>query len=225
MTPRASGYLFLLGLACGLAILPLTAYARLTPRWLRWLLIAAGSLVVGRYVALAGLALAEEPSRVWGLHRLWFGSLVGLTLPAVFAVDALIRHPAMTPKKLLRRFSPFLAAYAALILAGGSDPVPDRIAGWAVSLSPGWRLFAAIVQGLFIASFIAVCLLLARKLPVPAIQTALLVLTAAYLYLGVDGVIVAFGGWYDRPFLYSEMAASLALWYAFQTAASLQGGS
>ena len=225
MTQRAGGYLFLLGLACGLAILPLTAYARLTPRWVRWLLMAAGSLVVGRYVALAGFALADQPSHVWGLRYLWFGSAVGLTLPAVFAVDALIRHPAMTPKKLLLRFSPFLIAYAALILVGDSHPVPDRIAGWAVSLGPGWRLFAAAVQGVFVAGFVVLCLMLARKLPVPAIQTALLVLTAAYLYLGADGVLVASGGWYFRPFLYSEMAASLALWYAFQTAAALQTGS
>ena len=197
MMTRAGGYLFLLGLACGLAILPLTAYARLTPRRVRWLLLAAGALVVGRYVALAGFALADEPSRVWGLRYLWFGSAVGLTLPAVFAVDALIRHPAMTPKKLLWRFSPFLAAYAALIVAGPSHPIANQI--------------APIIQGLFVIGFVGLCLLLARNLPVPAIRTALWILAAAYVYLGVDGVG-------------AEMAASLALWFAFQTAARLQSG-
>jgi hypothetical protein len=223
MSAQAAPYLFVLGLACGLALLALTAYARVSPRWVRWLLMAAGGLVAGRYVAMACFAMAETPERVWALRRLWFGSAVGLTLPGVFAVDALIRHPAMTPKKLLLRFSPFLAAYAALILCGHSTPVVDPVAGWSVSLTPAWRVFASAVQALFVVGFVGLCLLLIRKIPVPPIQTALLALAAAYGYLGLDGVILAAGGWYVRPFLYSEMAALLALWHAFQTAARLQG--
>ena len=225
MSSVAGGYLFLLGLAFGLALLALTAYARVSPRWLRWLLMAAGLFVAGRYVAMACFALAQTPERVWALRRLWFGSVAGLTLPSIFAVDALIRHPAMTPKKLLLRFSPFLAAYTALILFGHATPIADRVAGWAVSLTPGWRLFASSVQALFVLGFLGLCVLLVWKIPVPAIRAALLMLAAAHGYLALDGLLVATGGWYVRPFLYSEMLTLLALWHAFQTAARLQGGS
>ena len=222
MSGTAGGYLFLLGLAFGVALLTFTAYARVSPRWLRWLLMAADLLVAGRYVAMACFALAQTPERVWVLRRLWFGSVIGLTLPSVFAVDALIRHPAMTPRKLLLRFSPFLAAYATLILFGHTAPIADRVAGWAVSLTPGWRALLSSVQILFVLGFLGLCVLLVWKVPVPAIRTALLMLAAAHTYLALDGLLVATGRWYIRPFLYSEMLTLLALWHAFQTAARLQ---
>ncbi len=221
MSRVAGGYLFLLGLAFGFALLALTAYARVSPRWLRWLLMAVGLFVAGRYVAMACFALAQTPERVWALRRLWFGSVAGLTLPSIFAVDALIRHPAMTPKKLLLRFSPFLAAYTALILFGHTTPIADRVAGWAVSLTPGWRVFLSSVQTLFVLGFLGLCVRLVWKIPVPAIRTALLMLAAAHSYLALDGLLVATGRWYVRPFLYSEMLTLLALWHAFQTAEKL----
>ena len=224
----AGGYLFLLGLAGGLAILPLTAYARVTPGWVRWLLMAAGIFTAGRYVALAYIMMfAGGPVEI---GQLWFGSTVGLTLPSVFAVDALVRHPAMTPKKLLLRFSPFLAAYAALLLfargdvivyriAQGSTVIPDRV----FLLAPVWRMFAFVVQALFVIGFVGLCLLLVKKIPVQAIQSALLILAAAHSYLGVVGLLLATRGWwFTAPFLAPEMLVLLALWYAFQIADSLR---
>ncbi|MGH8248565.1 MAG: hypothetical protein ACREUU_19275, partial [Gammaproteobacteria bacterium] len=105
---------------------------------------------------------------------------------------------------------------------GHTIPVADRVAGWAVSLTPGWQVVASATQALFVVGFIGLCLLLAWKIPVPAIRTALLILVLTHGYLALDGMILAAGGWYVRPFLYSEMATLLALWYAFQTAARLQ---
>jgi hypothetical protein len=224
MSGPAGAYLFLLGFACGPALLAVSAYGTVSPRWVRWLLVAAGGLVIARYVVMAAFALAETPDRLWAWHRLWFGSMVGLTVPGVFAIDALIRHPAMTPKKLLLRFSPFLAAYLVLAMFAEARPAADRLMGWSVALTPGWRLAAGVVQSAFVMGAVGLCVLLIRKIPVRPIQLALGLLALAYACLAADGLILAGGGWYARPFLYSEMCTSLSLWHAFRTAAAVHGG-
>ena len=43
-------------------------------------------------------------------------------------------------------------------------------------------------------------------------------LVACHVWLAVDGVLLACGQWYFRPYLYSEPAALLAVWYAYDTA-------
>lgn len=222
MSGAAGAYLFLLGLACGVSLLPLSLYTALSPRWVRWLLVLVGSLTAGRYLAMAAFGVIDDPQRIWIWHRLWFGSAIGLTIPGVFALDALIRHPAMTPGKLLRRIAPLLAAYAILALFAQARPVPDRLMGWSIELTPGWRLFAALVQAVFVAGMIGMCVLLIRKIPVSSIRGALALLVLAYAGLAADGLLLAFGGWYARPFLFTEMLVSLSLWHAFRTAAALQ---
>ena len=203
MSPAGGGF-FLLGLACGVACLPLTAYARTSPVWVRWLLIATGAFAALRYAVLAHAALGR-PGPLQDMGRLWVGSMVGLSLPSIFAVDALIRHPAMTPKKLLLRFSPFLAAYAVLLVAGRGTL---------------WRMLAIAVQALFAAGFAGLCLLLIQKVPVPAIRISLWILAASHVWLGVMGVLLAAQGWsLQTPFLVPEMLTLLAIWFAFQTAA------
>lgn len=219
MPPEGALYLFLLGLASGVALLTISAYRRVSPGWLKWLLVACGALVISRYATMALFASAETPEQVWGFRHCWFASYLGLTLPSVFAIDQLLRHPAMTPKKLLAWFSPFLLAYGALILAADASPVADPVMGWMPKLSPGWRLFASSVQGVYILGFVGISVMLIRKVPVPSIRIALLGLILAHLALGLDGLLLSLGAWYFRPFLYSEMLTLFALWYAYQTAA------
>ena len=220
--PLASLYLFLLGLAGGLAVLTITSYRRVSPTWLKWLLVASGALVIGRYVTMALFTSEEAPQRFWALRHCWYGTSLGLTLPSVFAVDQLIRHPAMTPKQLLIRFSPFLVAYLAVILFAEVQAVSDRVMGWTLRLTIPWRVFGAAVQAVFVLGFIGMAVLLARKIPVRPIRLALGGLAAAQAYLGLDGLVLALGGWYFRPFLFSEMITLLALWHAYETAWSLQ---
>ena len=210
MSP-AGGSLFLLGLACGFACLPLTAYARTSPLWVRWLLISSGAFTALRYAALARAVLGGPVPQL-DLGRLWVGSMIGLNLPSVFAVDALIRHPAMTPKKLLLRFSPFLAADAVLLAVGHDGNL--------------WRMLAITVQAVFAAGFAGLCLLLIQQIPVPAIRIALWILAASHVSLGVVGVLPVVQRWsVEEPFLVPEMLTLLAIWFTFQTAERLQASS
>ena len=220
--PLIGVYVFLLGLASGLTVLTMTAYRRMSPTWLRWLLIATGLLMLSRYLTMALFTHPEAPQRFWALRHYWFASSIGLTLPSLFAVDQLLKHPAMTPRKLLGWYAPFLVVYATVIVWGPLTPQSSPFGGWIPTLNPAWRWVISIVQSVFVMGFIGVCLMLMRKLPSRPIRIALLGLVLGYGYLGADGLLLVMGGSYFRPFLYSEMVTLLAIWHAYETGASLQ---
>lgn len=222
MTPSVSLYLFTLGLAGGMVLLVLTAARRLSPPWLRWSLIGLGLFMVSRYVTLALFTVPDAPARFWALRRCWFATSLGLPWAGVVAVDQLLRHPAMTPKKLLAWFSPFLAAYGAVILLGDGTAARDPLGGWTFHLASGWRMWLTATHGLFVCGFLAIALRLMIKIPSRHIRTALAGLALGYLALSADGLRLARGGWSLRPYLYSELFMLLALWYAFETATELQ---
>ncbi len=220
MDALAAWYLFWVGVAAGVALLAMTAYAGVSPLWLRGVLLASGAVVMSRYVSMVVYATNPGPPAWEWWSRCWFGTSVGLTLPGVVALDQLVRHPAMTPKKLLTWFSPFLAAYAAVLALGTVALAPDPIIGMRPHLV-GW---ARVVLGLthtgFVAGFLWVGIFLVRKLPVRRIQVALLGLMAAFVYLGLDGIVESVGWWYFRPFLFSDITALVAIWFALYTAQS-----
>ena len=222
MVLLAGAYLFLLGLASGVTLLSMSAYRHVSPRWLKWLLIATGSCVMSRYLTMALFTTTEAPKYFWGLRHCWFATSIGLTLPSVLVLDQLLRHPGMSPGKLLRFFAPFLIVYGSIIVFGSMTPQPDRIAGWMPRLDPGWHWLLSGVQAVFVIGFVGLCVLLMRKFPSPPIRRALFALALAHGYLGLDGLLLALGRWYFRPFLYSEMLTLLALWYAYETSAQLQ---
>lgn len=139
-------------------------------------------------------------SVVWGFVA-WMARSIGLTLPAVFAIDQLIRHPAMTPHKLLRWYAPFPIIQGAALMGPAIAPIA--------------------VEVIFLIGFVGVCLMLWRKIPSWPIQRALLGLVFAYGYLGVSVFLVGCGTGYTL-LLYAEMVALLALWYAYETGARLQ---
>ena len=184
--------------------------------------MATGLFVISRYGTMLLFTLHDAPRIVWGLRHCWFATSIGLTLPSVMAIDQLVRHPAMSPLKLLRAFAPFLVIYSAVILFGAMTPQPDLVIGWTPQLSRGWQWLLGGVQTVFVVGFVGICLVLMRKLPSSPIRGALLALTLAHLYLGFDGVLLALGKWYFRPFLFSELFALLAIWHAYDTSARLQ---
>ena len=221
MSVGAAGYLFLLGLACGVALLSLTAYLRLSPPWLKWLLIGSGVLVISRYAAMFALATAADPSQVGWMRHCWFATSLALPLQSVFAVDQLIRHPAMTPRKLLVRFAPFLAVYAAVMLVGVTVPMPDRILGWTLRLTQPWQGVLSLTHLIFVLSFLGVCGTMIRKIPVTATRVALAGLMLGQLALTLDGIMLATSRWYFRPYLFSEMLVLIMIWHAHRTAETL----
>ena len=220
-----SVYVFLLGLASGITLLTITSYRRVSPPWLKRLLVVAGLLVMSRYLTMVLFTSHEAPERFWALRHCWFATSIGLMVPSVFAVDQLLRDPRMSPKRLLIWCSPFLIAYGLVMLFGGMTPMPDRVAGWTPRLSPGWQALLSLTTGTFLVGFIGMCAVLVRKIPSHRLQLALLGLAAGQGALGFDGLLLAFGGWYFRPFLYTEMATLLAIWHAYETSAALQQGS
>lgn len=206
MTPVLGWYLFCLGLALGVTLLAMSAYLALSPPWLRWLLLASGALVASRYVVMAVLSVDPAPQAAWGLRWCWYGTSIGLPFASAVALDALVRHPAMSPKKLLRWFSPFLAGYVLAIFLGHLTVAADPLLGASLKLTGLGVWLLASVHAVFVAGFVWLGCQLFRKIPSKPIRLALAAL------------MLAQGYWYLRPYLFSEMAALLAVWFALQTA-------
>ena len=228
MTPQASPSLFLLGVAAGLTALTMTAYRRVSPSWLKWLLLATGVLTLSRYIVMTCFAEASSPDRLWSWGYGYSARSIGFTLPSVMAIDQLLRHPKMSPQRLLRWITPLLLVDALMISVATLAPQLDRLRGW-VPAASGWQsvligaLWAfSVVQWVFMIGFMGVIALLLRQpyLTQPA-RRALWALLLAYVALGVEEVSLAIGRWLIPPLLYPDMVALLALWYAYDTSAAL----
>lgn len=218
LDPLAALYVLLLGLALGLTLLAATAYLRIGPVWLRGLLMLSAAWLACRYLAMFLFAVSPNPHEVWLWRYAWFGSAVGLTFPAAVAVDQLVRHPAMTPKKLLRWYAPFFLGYVLIIALGRFTLTADPVVGAAPKLV-GWGRWAiGVVQSAYVLGLAFICFQLMRKLPSKPIRLALGGLLLAFAYLAVDGALLAAGQWYFRPFLYSELLTLAAIWFALETA-------
>ena len=198
METLAGFRLFVLGFSAGLTMLTMSAYRRVSPPWLRRLLFGSGLLVLGRYCAMA--AQSPPPHYHDGLERIAdAGSLIGLTLPGVFAIDQLLRHPALSPKTLLRWYAPFAILVSAWLVL--------RTKGYAGDL-------VLVIQGLSAAGIAGACLLVMRRFPVPAARRALLGLVLGYLGWGMVHLL-------PLPlFLFAELPILLALWHAYETSAA-----
>ena len=223
MTPHASAYVFLLGVAAGLTVLTMTAYHRVSPSWLKWLLLATSLLTLSRYIAIARFADATYPDQLWSWGYSDYAKSIGFTLPSVMVIDQLLRHPKMSPQRLLRWIAPLLLTDALMISVVTLAPQLDRLlGGWVPHVTSGWRWAFIGVQGLFVIGFIGAIVFLLRQpyLAQPA-RRAFWGLLLAYVALGVDGVSLALGTWSVRPTLYSDMVALLAIWYAYDTSATL----
>ena len=222
MTPPGT-HLFLLGFAAGVSLLPLTVYARLSPRWLRWLLLAVGLFVTSRYVVMALFTRAALSPTLWELRRCWWATSVGLTLPSVFAVDRLLCHPAMTPKRLLQWYAPFLAVLGLFLVLAPARPLLDPAFGWLPQMPWVGRTLFFTTEVLFVIGFLAGCAFFILKVPSPPIRSALLVLALSQVLFGIaEGLrLVA-----ERRFVWSSLGIELlvlvALWHAYETAFRLQ---
>ena len=122
----------------------------------------------------------------------------------------------MTPKKLVTWYAPFFAIDAFVILCGPLTIAVDaaiapRLTGWAAAL-------LGTAHSVFVLGFLWLAWQAARRFPVATIRRAIFALMGSYLYLGVEGILVATGHGTPHPFLISEMLASVAIWFALDTA-------
>ena len=208
-------YVFCLGLAVGLTLLMMTAYLRVSPRWLSRLLLVSGVFVASRYVAMVVFAFNQAPQPLWLWSRCWFATAVGLTFPGAVALDQLVRHPAMTPKKLLRWCAPFLVAYMAALVGGRMALVPDPFFGVRPHLI-GWaRPLLAMTQSAFVLLFLWIGAQLLRKVPASSVRFAVALLMLSYGTLALCHGVSARQA---QLFLFPEMLTMLALWCAFDIA-------
>jgi hypothetical protein len=211
-------YLFAVGLAAGLAVLPLGAYLAVSPGWLRALLAACALLTISRYLAMAVFALSPDPESLSCWRPCYFATAIGLTFPGLVAMDQLIRHPAMTPQKLLRMYAPFFAAYAVILLFGRFVTVAHPLVGSRPILMGFWVAALALVQSLFVAAVLGIGATLIGKIPVPRIKVALGGLMLSYALLALDGLLILTGASAWPAYLFSESVTLVALWFAFDTA-------
>ena len=198
---------YLLGLASGVALLPVLAFCQISTGWVRGLLIVGQALAAFSHALTASLG-ADPAVEAWAA-RIGWAAAAGTVAVSAFAVDQLLRHPAMTPRRLLLWIAPFLAGpLAAAVLGPGA----------------GWATGAAQATGaVFSLLFAVVTLWLAMRLPVPKIRLMLGFLAAAHLGLLAAGLpvfaMIPTLGVLARLFLYVSFAA------AYGTAERLlQGG-
>ena len=177
---------FALGFAVGLTLMMASAARRVSPRWLKVSVLICAALEATQYAVLwTGSATF-----------LWMGGMIGLSWPTMVAADQLVRHPAMTPKRLLHWYLPFLLGFGLTLL---------------------WVTIVPLMEGVFVTAFVGVCVLLIRKLPMPPIRLALACLALGQVCVGISGLVLVFrgvAGW----LLVAEIVMLLALWHAFETA-------
>lgn len=189
---------FFAGLGCGLTLLLAAAIRPVSPRWLKQLLI--------------GLLLLQGASYLLPVLTQTMTS-TGLLLCSVFAVDQLIRHPAMSAKQLLVWCSPLivfaLATTAVLLFA------PDKI-------PPLWRsCFLLGIPVLGSAGFALWVLLLFPKIPSREMRRALGLLAAAHTLQAGAFLFSLWQAGLPAAF-HTDLLLLIALWHAYDTAYALQ---
>ena len=214
-------YCFFLGLSIGISLLTMTSYRRVSPTWLRWLLIVSGILLIAHQLTLALVINSSSSDHLWALRVLWYLMPMALLFPGIMAIDQLLRHPAMSPKRLLQWLLPFFGADIALMALARLTVVPDPTVGWMPVLAKGWAISSLTLHEAMLAAAVVACLYLIGK-PLPhAMRQALWGLTIGLIALGLAIILLTVTRhWLILPL--SELPMLFALWCAYETSAELQ---
>ena len=188
----AAGAPFLLGFSVGVCLLPLAASHRASPTWIRGVVAGVTLFIMARYLAIA----ADLTAPGWSLPLLAFPT-AGTAFVGVLAVDQLIRHPAMSPRRLVAWCALALAAHLAL-LAGG------------------WRWAALALLLAFSGACGGASLVFARAIPDRRIRAALLGVGGAQVVVIAASLLVLKHGQL-APTLIAAMVANLAAWQALES--------
>ena len=129
---------------------------------------------------------------------MWLAGLIGLTWPVMAAVDQLVRHPAMTPKKLALWYAPFLVCSLVAIVGGMARAVGCLLAG-----------FSAVLMVVAGAMW--------RRLPPGAVKSALAMLMVAAVACAAEGVARAIDP-SGLPWMWPEALVMTGVWRSFRAA-------
>ena len=214
----AGWYVFFAGVAVGGVLLASTAYAHVSPAWLKWLLLASAALAVSRYVSMTVFAVSFDPSPPWLWSRCYYATTIALTFPGFVAMDQLVRHPAITPKKVVMCYAPFFIMNAAVLLCGTTQIVPHPLVGGRPRFTGAWPALLGFSQAAFLLCLFGAGVMLMRKLPASRIKFALGILLGAYAVLGICGVFAHRSATPLQPYLWAELLTFAAIWFALDTA-------
>ena len=213
-------YGFLLGLSTGVTLLTTTSYRRVSPAWLKWLLIISGMLLIVHELTLTLLISSISIDHLWALRFIWYLMPMALLFPGVMAIDQLLRHPAMSPNMLLRWLAPFLGADLLIISLARLTVAPNLVVGWMPVLERGWAMLSLLLHEALLLAAVVGCFFLIRK-PLPrAMRQALCGLVVGFAALGLAVVFLLTQKWLSL--LLSELPMLFALWYAYETSTELQ---
>lgn len=202
MTPAAG---FLAGLGCGFTLLVASALRPVSPRWLRVLLLCLMLVQAAWYL----LSLLASPA-VWlpWSEPLWLLTATGLLVSSVFAIDQLLRHPAMSPRRLLRWCSPLLiVAIVAAPLLRYPPLIPFL----------GRALLYLGVYMLGSLGFSIWMLVLFPKIPSRVMRGAVCLLAAAHAMRAGE---ILYGLWRVGipAIVHADLFLLMSLWYAYDLA-------
>ena len=200
LTPSAGWTIFLLGFSAGLCGLLLHEYVLLSPRWFRWIVTLSGLGVISRYVLLAMIVITPPATLGWEVRLIDAWASISLTLPCAVAVDQLVRHPAMTPKKLLGFYAPCAAALLVTFITGSN------------------RALLAVIHGAFALAVVWFSTLLIRKLPGTSVRLALAGLAAAQVVLAGCRLVGLLFALDIRLVLLTDLLVLASIWTALKTA-------
>jgi hypothetical protein len=187
---------FTAGLSTGLALMLLLSFRPLSPRWLRWNLYLDG-LFLAAFSATRGAVEATAYAQYSS-----FVLTLSLALPSLFAIDQLVRHPAMRLQRLSMAASiAFLVIVLCYVLEGFTQA---RLWG---RLSLVWGACVALA-----IAFMAVRFL--KSVPHPTVKAAL-----GGLVLGLAAItahhLLNLAGTAPEALMLLEPLAIFLIWFGF----------
>lgn len=200
--------IYLTGIASGTVLLAMSAYRHASPVWLKWLLWITGLFLILRYT-LTVLFLESGSLHFFQLQSYrWAVATACLCVPALFVIDQMLRHPAMSPEKFARIALPAILIQALCVLFG------DQFAFL------GWVSFG--VFQLFALALVVFCIRLWPQIPNTLLKRALSILIAALAFLAGESIMSLMGSTLSASGVLAEILMLAALWHTYETSFTLR---
>ena len=137
--PAPMAGFYMLGLVTGTALFPVWTFGRVSPSWMRGLILGCQLVIAAHYCLLGQMPPAGPDDLQW-FRPVWLAQGAQVIVSAV-VLDQLIRHPAMSPRRLLLAAGPFAAVPVLAAIIG-----PGAWTAWGTegALTAFHLLYAAV---------------------------------------------------------------------------------